>query len=72
MITLRMTNSDYYDAETEEYVMTIGASATTLQTEVHIKDEDGQTWDCYLTEVEFVPAQTRGRRDVYIVRYKVY
>lgn len=71
MLKLNMTDEDYYDAETEEYVMTIGSSITCLQIEVRIKD-DGKLWDCYLTSVEFVPAQTRGRRDVYIVRYKVY
>lgn len=73
MITLKMTNNDYFDAETEEYVMTIGASVLALQTDVRIKDiDDGTVWDCYLTSVEFVPAQERGRRDVYIARYKLY
>lgn len=72
MITLQMTNSDYFDSETEEYVMTIGASATSLQTQVRIKDTDGNVMECYLSELTFVPAQTRGRRDVYIVRYKLF
>lgn len=71
MITLSMAKDDYFDAETEEYVMTVGASVAALQTEVRIRDED-KVWDCYLTEVTFVPAQTRGRRDVYIVRYKLF
>lgn len=72
MITLRMTDTDYYDGDTDEFVMTIGASVAALQTDVKIKDEDGMTWECYLASVEFVPAKERGKRDVYIVRYKVY
>lgn len=72
MITLRMTNNDYYDGDTDEFVMTVGASVTTLQTDVKIKDQDNVTWECYLVNVEFVPAKKRGKRDIYIVRYKVY
>lgn len=71
MLTLTMTNDDYYDAEADEYVMTVGASVRCLQTTVRIKDENGDTWDCYITGVKFIPGK-RGRRDVYIVRYKVY
>ena len=72
MITLKMTDSDYYDADTDEYVMITGASVTSLQTEVKIKDQDGNIWECYLNSLEFVPAEQRGKRDVYIIRYKVY
>ena len=72
MITLKMTENDYFDAELDEYVMTVGASVTALQTDVKIKDQDGESWECYLTSVEFVPAQVRGKRDVYIIHYKVY
>lgn len=72
MLTLKMTDSDYYDADTDEYVMIVGASVTCLQTEVRIKDSDGVVWECYLNNLEFVPAQKRGRRDIYIARYKVY
>lgn len=72
MITLKLTNDDYYDSETDEFVMTVGASVTTLQTEVRIKDEDGEVWECYLRSLEFIPANKRGRRDVYIIRYRVY
>ena len=72
MITLKMTDSDYYDADTDEYVMITGASVTSLQTEVKIKDQDGSVWECYLNSLEFVPAEKRGKRDVYIIRYKVY
>lgn len=72
MITLRMVDTDYYDSDTDEFVMTIGSSVTALQTDVKIKDEDNVTWECYLSSVEFVPAKKRGKRDVYIVRYKVY
>ena len=72
MITLKMTDSDYYDADTDEYVMITGASVTSLQTEVKIKDLDGNIWECYLNSLEFVPAEQRGKRDVYIIRYKVY
>ena len=71
MITLKMTESDYYDGDTDEYVMVIGASVTSLQTDVKIRDLDGTVWDCYLSSVEFIPGD-RGKRDVYIVRYKVY
>lgn len=71
MLTLTMTNEDYYDADTDEYVMTVGASVRCLQTTVKIKDEDGYTWECYINNVKFI-AGKRGRRDVYIVRYKVY
>lgn len=72
MITLKMTDSDYYDADTNEYVMTVGASVTCLQTDVRIKDSDGLVLECYLSSLEFVPAKERGRRDVYIIRYRVY
>lgn len=71
MITLNLMKEDYYDSETDEYVMTVGASVACLQTDVRIKDEDGTIWDCYLTKVVFIPGK-RGRRDTYIVRYKVY
>lgn len=72
MITLNMTTSDYYDSENEEYVMTIGASVQCLHTEVRIREHDGTTWDCYLASLEFIPAEERGKRDVYIARYRVY
>ena len=71
MLTLTMTSEDYYDADADEYVMTVGASVRCLQTDVRIKDEDGVTWECYISRVEFIPGK-RGRRDTYIVRYKVY
>lgn len=71
MITLKMTNDDYYDGETDEYVMTVGASIQCLHTVVKIDDGDC-TWECYLSSVVFIPAESRGRRDKYELRYKVY
>jgi hypothetical protein len=55
MITLNLMKEDYYDSETDEYVMTVGASVACLQTDVRIKDEDGTIWECYLTRAEFIP-----------------
>lgn len=72
MITLRLTDRDYFDEETDEYVMTVGTGVPCLQTVVRIKDTDGQILECYLTSVELIEATGRGRRDVYITRYKVY
>lgn len=72
MITLKMTNDDYFDSETDEYVMTVGASITCMQTDVRIKDFDGTIWECYLNSCVLIPATERGRRDVYEIRYKVY
>lgn len=72
MITLRMVDTDYYDEDTDEFVLTVGASVTALQTNVKIKDFDGAVLECYLTGLTFVPAEKRGRRDVYIARYKVF
>ena len=71
MITLNKTKYDYYDAENDCYVMTIGASINCLQTQVIIND-DGTTWDCYLYSVEFIESTGRGVKDKYIVKYKVY
>lgn len=72
MLTLRMTSSDYYDADEDVFVMTVGASVTSLQTNVKIKDQDNVSWECYLYSLEFVPSDRRGKRNVYIARYKVY
>lgn len=71
MITLQMTKNDYFDAEEDCYVMTIGASVNCLQTDVVINDE-GVTWECYLYSVEFLPSTGRGVKDKYIVKYKCY
>ena len=71
MLTLKLASQDYYDAETDEYVMTIGSSVNCFQTVVKIKD-DGMTWECYLNSVTFIPSNKRGRRDVYEVRYKIF
>lgn len=71
MLTLKMTSDDYFDAETDEYVLYTGTSVKCLQTVVRI-DDDGTTWECYLTSVELIEATERGRRDVYCCRYKVY
>lgn len=71
MITLNKTKYDYYDAEIDCYVMTIGASINCLQTQVIIND-DGKTWDCYLYSAEFIESTGRGVKDKYIVKYKVY
>jgi hypothetical protein len=67
-----MTPDDYYDPETDEYVLFTGTSVTCLQTDVRIKDLDGEILECYLTSVELIEATERGRRDVYKIRYKVY
>lgn len=72
MICLKMTDNDYYDEDTDEFVMTVGASVTALQTDVKIKDQNGEVLECHLENVVFVPAEKRGRRDVYVIRYKVY
>ena len=71
MITLQITKNDYFDAEEDCYVMTIGASVNCLQTDVVINSE-GQTWECYLYSVEFLPSTGRGVKDKYIVKYKCY
>ena len=71
MITLKLVGDDYYDAEEDCYVMTIGASINCLQTDVVIKD-DGKDWECYLWSVEFLPSTSRGVKDKYLVKYKVY
>lgn len=71
MITLKLVGDDYYDAEDDCYVMTIGASINCLQTDVVIND-DGKDWECYLWSVEFLPSQGRGMKDKYLVKYKVY
>ena len=47
MLTLKMTPDDYFDAETDEYVLYTGTSVKCLQTVVRI-DDDGTTWECYL------------------------
>jgi len=72
MITLKMTNDDYYDDETDEYVMTVGSNIPCLHTSVKIEDYDGTKLECYLSCVIFIQAEKRGRRDKYELRYKVY
>ena len=66
-----MTKNDYFDAEEDCYVMTIGASVNCLRTSVVIND-DGITWECYLYSVESLPSTGRGVRDKYIVKYRIY
>lgn len=71
MITLKLVGDDYYDAEDDCYVMTVGASIESIKTNVKIND-DGTIWECYLLNVEFLPSHGRGMRDKYIIRYKIY
>ena len=71
MITLNIVGDDYYDAEDDCYVMTMGASIDNIKTDVQIRD-DGKIWECYLLSVEFLPSAGRGMKDKYLVRYKIY
>ena len=71
MITLKLVGDDYYDAEDDCYVMTVGASIESIKANVKIND-DGTIWECYLLSVEFLPSQGRGMRDKYLLKYRVY
>ena len=71
MITLNVVGDDYYDADEDCYVMTMGASIDNIKTDVRIRD-DGTIWECYLLSVKFLPSTGRGIKDKYIVKYKVY
>lgn len=71
MITLKIVGDDYYDAEDDCYVMTMGASIDNIKTDVRIND-NGTIWECYLLGVEFLPSTGRGVKDKYIVKYRVY
>lgn len=71
MLILKLHEEDYFDEENNCFVLRINTNLRQVSTVVTV-NHNGFDWECYLQSVSLAKAEQRGRRDMYIITYKIY